>query len=273
MSNKPHSHKKGRRGGCLLAIVTVVFLLFSGIYFVLAPVRESKRVEQSLIDRFGPAGQYTPASNGSVLPERVELFIRVREAMQPNCADYQAILDNLMGLEALDSDQQIPGDERVSKGINGFISLFSAAPVMVEFMDARNTSLLTQEMGLGEYLYIYLTAYAGQLANESVSPYSEMDEAYISQRIRDDFVQILNNQLTALEAAGQRGSMEGLMLELRGEIKALQDGSHESPWPNGSPGTSLESLAPYRARLSDLYCSGIVRIELLQKNRGLDLRG
>jgi hypothetical protein len=34
-----------------------------------------------------------------------------------------------------------------------------------------------------------------------------------------------------------------------------------------------ESLAPYRERLAELYCAGIVKIELLQKNRGLNLEG
>jgi len=34
-----------------------------------------------------------------------------------------------------------------------------------------------------------------------------------------------------------------------------------------------ESLAPYQERLAELYCAGIVKIELLQKNRGLNLDG
>jgi hypothetical protein len=34
-----------------------------------------------------------------------------------------------------------------------------------------------------------------------------------------------------------------------------------------------ETLAPYQERLEKLYCSGIVKTELLQKNRGLNFKG
>jgi hypothetical protein len=51
-------------------------------------------------------------------------------------------------------------------------------------------------------------------------------------------------------------------------MAALEDGSHASPWPNGPPATTAESLAPYRDRLSDLYCKGIVRVEILQNKKG-----
>jgi hypothetical protein len=151
--------------------------------------------------------------------------------------------------------------------------VFSVAPKFLEFMEARNRSLLAEEMGLGEYIYIYLAAYGEQLANESASSYAGMDEAYISPRARDEFVQILGNQLAALEAAGQETFPEGLVADLQGEIEALEDSSQSSPWPSGPTGRTRESLAPYHDRLVELYCSGIVKIELQQKNRGFNFEG
>jgi hypothetical protein len=32
-------------------------------------------------------------------------------------------------------------------------------------------------------------------------------------------------------------------------------------------------LAPYQQQLDELYCSGLVKLELLQKNRGLQFEG
>jgi hypothetical protein len=167
----------------------------------------------------------------------------------------------------------MPPVNKVSKSIGGVINVLSVAPKFLEFMEARNRSLLAEEMGLGEYIYIYLAAYGEQLANEPASSYAGMDEAYISPRARGDFVQILGNQLAALEAAGQEGSPEGLVADLQGEIEALENDSHSSPWPNGPTGRTRESLAPYHDRLVELYCSGIVEIELQQKNRGLEFEG
>jgi hypothetical protein len=273
MSKTSKGHGKSGRSWRFLTLATVLFFIVAGIYYVIIPVQESKRHEQTLIERFGWADKYTPSIDGSIPPQRVEAFIRVREAVQTHCADYQGILDDIIGLESLETDQDMPAGEKASKGLDSFKSMFSAAPKMLAFMDARNTTLLAEEMGLGEYFYIYLAAYGEQLAGEPESRYSEMEDAYISPRTREEFVHILENQLTDLESAGPDTSHSGLIAELRGEIGALQDGSHPSPWPNGAGSMTRESLAPYRERLAELYCAGIVKIELLQKNRGLNLEG
>jgi hypothetical protein len=264
------SQEKGKRGRIwpILTLATVVFFLAAGIYFLIAPTRESKRLEQSLIDQYGWANDFTPVIDGSVPPLRVEKFIRVREALQPNCLDYQGILDDVIAIEAIETNQEMSPVEKTSTGVRGFMGIFGALPSMVEFMEVRNTSLLAEEMGLGEYMYIYLAAYGEQLANESVSAYSGMEEAHISSRTLDEFVQILGNQAAALEAAGPEDSPGGSIADLRAEIEAIEDGSHSSPWPNGPIGMTRESLAPYSEQLVDLYCSGIVKIELQQKNRG-----
>ena len=270
---KLRGQAKSGRGWRLLALATVLFFIAAGIYFVIIPVQESKRHEQTLIERFGWANRYTPSIDGSIPPQRVEAFIRVREAVQTNCAGYQGILDDIVGLEALETDQDMSAGEKTSKGLDSFKSMFSAAPKMLEFMDARNTTLLTEEMGLGEYIYIYLAAYGEQLAREPDSRYSDMEDAYISPRTREEFVHMLGNQLGELESAGPETSQPGLLTELRSEIGALEDKSHPSPWPNGPGSKVRESLALYQQRLAELYCSGIVKIELLQKNRGLNLEG
>ena len=150
MSKASRRHDKGGRGWRLLALATVLFFIVAGIYFVIIPVQESKRHEQILIERFGWANKYTPVINGSIPPQRIEAFIRVREAVQTSCADYQVILDNIIGLEALETDQEMPSAEKASKGLDSFKSMFSAAPKMLAFMDASNTTLLSEEMGLGE---------------------------------------------------------------------------------------------------------------------------
>jgi len=273
MSKVSQTKNKSGRFWPILTLVTLTFFLVAGIYFVIAQTRESKRLEQTLNERYDWANKYTPAIDGSVPSQRIEGFIRVREALQPNCSDYQDFMDDLIGLDAIEKNQEMSPVKKVSKGIGGIINMFTVAPKFLEFVEARNRSLLDEEMGLGEYIYIYLAAYGEKLANESASPYSGMDEAYISPRTRDEFVLILRNQLSALEAAGQETSPEGLIADLRGEIEALEDGSHSSPWPNGPTGVTGESLAPYREQLAELYCSGIVQIELQQKNRGLNFEG
>jgi hypothetical protein len=140
-------------------------------------------------------------------------------------------------------------------------------------MDVRNSALLDQEMGLGEYIYIYLAAYAEQLAQDTGGRYAGQEEAHLSPRARKEYVQILGNQLAALQAGDQDDTTQALTTDLQTEMTALEDASHATPWPGGPPANTAESLAPYRDRLSPLYCEGVIRIELLQKNKGLNFDG
>lgn len=255
----------GKRVGCLLTVIIIAFLLASGIYFVLEPVRETKRLEQVLLDKFGSADQFTPAWDGAVAAHRIDAFIRVRESVQPACTKYQYVLDSVINLESLDTDKKLSGDKKFSQGLKGFKGLISAPRKMVGFIDVRNKTLLAEEMGLGEYLYLYLAAYGKHLAAESTGKYSDMEEAYISKRSRKNILQILENQLSAMEARQDGATVTTEMAELRAEIGALEDGSHASPWPDGPAGLTADSFNGYRERLSELYCIGMVRVELLQK--------
>ena len=237
------------------------------------PIQQSKQLESSVIDRFGSATRYIPPTDGIIQPDRLERFIRVREAVQANCTIFQNIMDSVIKLETLDSDPDMPAGQIASEGFDSLKSMFSAAPSFLEFMDARNSALLTEEMGLGEYIYIYLAAYGEQLALESQGRYVDQEEAYLSPRARKEYVQILGNQLAALQSVDQDASSLALVADLQAEMTALTDGSHSSPWPDGAPVETGESLAPYRDRLSALYCEGIVRVEILQKNKGFNFEG
>lgn len=266
--------KQGKhRGWLYLTIAAIVFVLGAGAWMLLAPIQQAKQLERSVIDRYGWANQYTPPADGFIAPGRLQRFIRVREAVQPGCRAFQGILDDVIRIETIESDPGLPAGDKVSEGVDSFKGMFGAIPTLVEYMDARNSALLDQEMGLGEYFYIYLAAYAEQLARDTRGRYAGQEEAHLSPRARDEYVQILGNQLAALQAADQDAATQALATGLRTEMKALEDASHATPWPDGPPARTTESLAPYRDRLSPLYCEGVIRIELLQKNRGLNFDG
>jgi len=265
-----HSKHHGWR---YLTIATIVFFLGAGTWFLIVPIQQSKRLEHKLIEQFDWTTRYIPPADGIIQPDRLERFIRVREAVQDNCKTFQNIMDNVIRLETLESDPNLSASQKTSEGIDSLKSMFSAAPTFLEFMDARNITLLSEEMGLGEYIYIYLAAYSEQLAQESQGRYADQEEAYLSPRARKEYVQILGNQLTALQTTDQGTASLALITDLQAEMTALGDGSHSSPWPDGPPANTGESLAPYRDRLSALYCKGIVRVEILQKNKGFNLEG
>ena len=266
--------KLGAKGAWrLLAVATVVFFIIAGLYFVLVPVRESKQLEQTLIDRYGWAQQYSPPIDGALSSDRIDRFILVREAVQGHCAQYRDILDDIIGLESLESKEEMSTSEKTSEGMDSFKNMFSAFPKLLKFMEARNTALLAQEMGLGEYIYIYFAAYGPQLAAESDSAYADMEDAFASPRTIAEYGQILEKQLNALSDAGSQAETEELRSRLQQEITDLKSGAQPSPWPNGPGGKLSESLSLYSAQLNSLYCPGVARIDLLQKNKGFNLEG
>ena len=274
MNSQSLKSKIGTKGGWrLLAVATVVFLVIAGIYFDLVPVRESKQIEQNLIDRYGWAQQYSSPADGALAADRIDRFIRVRESVQTHCAQYRDILDDIIGLDALESNEEMSVSEKTSEGMGSFRNMFSAFPKLLKFMEARNTALLEQEMGLGEYIYIYFAAYGPQLAAESHSDYAEMEDAFASPRTIAEFGLILENQLSALIDAGNDAETEKMRSQLQQEIGDLKSGTHSSPWPNGPGAKVSESLSPYGAQLDRLYCPGVARIDLLQKNKGFNLEG
>jgi len=273
MSKHRGNRPRRNRSVWILALVTLVVFAVAIVRFAIIPVGQSKQLEQALIDRYGWTGNYTPPPDGHIPADRVEAFIRVREAVQDNCVVFQRILDDILKLEAIEEGGDLPVDENASSTMDSFGSMFSAFPKLLEFMDARNSALLAQEMGLGEYFYIYLAAYGEQLAGDADSPYAEFEEASMSTRSRDEFIAILRNQLEALAAAEQQAGSDELAITLKTEVAALEDGTQPTPWPGGPAMQLRQSLAPFQEQISALYCSGIVRTELMQKNRGLNFEG
>src|SRR5210317_776444 len=201
-----HMNHPKRRGWLYLTIATVIFFLGAGTWFFILPIQQSKRLEHSLVDRFDWAPLYTPPADGVIESDRLERFIKVRQAVQDNCRVFQTIMDNVIRLETLESDPDLSAGQKASEGFESLKSMFSAAPAFLEFMDARNSALLTEEMGLGEYIHLYLAAYGELLAQEPQGRYAGQEEAYLSPRARKEYAQILGNQLTALQAADQDAS-------------------------------------------------------------------
>jgi hypothetical protein len=59
---------------------------------------------------------------------------------------------------------------------------------------------------------------------------------------------------------------------LREQAEALRADRQTLPWEAGLPPAVASSLSPYSSQLAALYCDGIAKIELTQKNKGLNIR-
>ena len=151
-------------------------------------------------------------------------------------------------------------------------------PRMGGFFKVRNQALLDAGMGRGEYTYLYLIAYRDQL----LSPTRNFDGAELARhgpnkRVRVALVQILNNQLAAVDTrltVADDQPLAAFRDSLAEEIARLDSDPEAWPWQEGLPAMLAASLSPYRARLDALFCEYTLSLEFMQnRQRGLSIQG
>jgi hypothetical protein len=175
-------------------------------------------------------------------------------------------------LDSLEQDENVPKATAAREGISALKRLVGFGPAFLRFMETRNRTLLEQEMGLGEYMYIYVLAYTEQLQHADETMFAGVEQAYVGSRARTELIQILRNQLDLLMSGDVGPADSDLVADLRVQITRLGDGRQILPWEDRLPPAVTASLEPYAEPLAQLYCLGIAKIELMQKNKGLNLK-
>ena len=254
------SGKNTWRTGCGYVVASLIFFLGVTGFVALRPVREAKRVEQNLNDRFGEVQAFSPAPDGTVAPDRIEAFIAVRESLREPCARFRKNRDQFDELDRLEELGELSSGDI----LDGFKTAFGFGSDFLHLMRSRNSALTESDMGIGEYSYIYILAYGDQLS----SVLNETGPEYLFKpRTRLELTQILRNQLAALESPHHREEYGELNLTIQDEIAALEKGKHVFPWQDGLPPFVEASFSPYEDQLDHLFCEASVRFELRQKNQ------
>ncbi len=249
---------------------------------------EAERVMAEVRERHGGLSDFQPSPTGSLPPERVETFLRVRELMAHTRRETEASLALLSSGDP-DTAKQVPGilGQLLGYGlgaakIKGATNLL---PQVVGFISAKGDALLEAEMGPGEYLYIYSIAYYSWLGNspadgpaftlvgddgdEEQGGRAGQDEFDVREsrresvltRLNQHLLPMLRRQLAALDAndptvAGWRG-------ELAAEITAMENDRFRIPWRDGVPEPIATSLEPYRQRLRSSYSAWCNSLEVI----------
>lgn len=272
MTQRPKAGGKKRPSGCWIALLAVLIPVVLAAILIGQPIWKAKRIEQALNDRFGEAVAFVPLPDGSIPPERVEAFLRVRERVSLHCPEFQESIADLHHVGDPREDRDVPRADAAREDIGGLEKLLGLGPAFLRFMDTRNRALLEEEMGLGEYAYIYVLAYIEQLGHVADTRFAGVEQARVGSRARTELIQVLRNQLDALSSAESRPASADLAVALRDQIARLSAGRQSLPWEDGLPPAIAASLQPYAEPLAELYCEGIAKIELMQKNKGLDVK-
>jgi hypothetical protein len=239
-----------------LAITGSCFMMLRGM---MTHFETASEADEELARRFGDAEAFTPWPDGVPPAPRIEAFLAVREASQPARAELAQVLGGmpLDGEKARELERQTRGEKlRTVLGLTR--SVMGLGGKLGALFEARNRALLDAGMGLGEYRYIHLVAYAANPA-----PRREPDRAG-----REEGLALLRRQLEALPAQGPPET--GVWRErLAAEVRALEADDGRRPWQDGLPEPIAAALAPYRARLDATYAAATAGFELGRtKQRG-----
>ena len=257
--------------GCLILLILGIAMFAGGAVWMRGLVsgfEDAAETRDALEAEFGEPGDFTPAADGSIATERLEIFLAVREATQESRAGVRSSFEALPLSEA--EAQQIE-DQAFFEKMGSVFGITSSALGLAgrigDFFVARNDAFAEHGMGLGEYTYIYVLAYYNWLGKSPQDgpvaedeDHGDFDRAFA--RARRNLITNLENQLASLPEVAQAAVPGGLAAEaepgdprqaLEAEIEAMRADRHRIPWEDGLPPAIEESLRPFRDALESSY--------------------
>ena len=271
---------KGCGCGCgvfVLLLGVVAWLAYEQISTL---AEEAERFEAAMAQvriAHGRIEDYRPDADGAVRPERMEVFLHVREIMAPARDETTAALA-LLSSRGSDSSG-VPGllGRLLGWGM-GAMKIEAGTgllPDVFAFFSAHGEALLEAGMGPGEYLYIYSIAYFSALgkspadgpgfglvggggpesrrAGQDDFDIREIRREIVLERVNEKLLPMLRRQLVALDEGLEDSSP--WRRELAAEVAALEADSFRIPWRDELPPAIKASIEPYRARLEATYSS------------------
>lgn len=280
--DKPEGKSKGTQGclyGCTALLLLIMLSLAGGYFYFrdrISGIRELENQEKQLTEQFGETGDFTPAADGSVPPERVKLFISIRDELKPvQEKAIDAVSKLSKNVEGKDSEDTSFGEifDIVTESVD-------LVPDIMKYVSKRNSLLLEKNMHPGEYLYIYSLAYYNYLGHtpgdgpdfklvidHNQTPDSTLTahdvlvkrEQFTRDKLNHIFRKILKNQVIAATQTDDKK----LVNKIRNELDVLLENPYALPWESSLPESIKNSFSPFENELETSYNEKINPLEIL----------
>ena len=142
--------------GCGLVILVVVGLVTSLVLYVrgrFEPLEAASNSRRQIVSAHGAPETFVPPDSGAITPERREVFLSVRDALQDAQTRMDAALANIDFEELNQNRRSFGAVLRTLGDISNMIVPIGG------YVSRRNQILLEKQINLGEYAYIYSIAY------------------------------------------------------------------------------------------------------------------
>ncbi len=275
--------------GCGVVIIILIIVGVSGYFFIKNIVKgfeETEAIMDTLTERYGRMSDFCPDPDGVIKAGRLEVFLAVRDSTAQARERLERAMRILSDLDHGDQSGEEPSPHVLTKIKTGI----ELVPLIAEFMKARTQALLDEEMGMGEYYYLYVIAYYSWLGKSPADgpPFEIMDEHdeepnvvwrgrrrerleerldVTLRRLNRQVLPMLYNQYEKLTAGGASGAKEEWRAALEAEIEAMESDSFRLPWQDGLPEVQEASLKYFRSRLEESYSVLVNLIEISYAHR------
>jgi hypothetical protein len=278
--------------GCGAVILIILLLVGTGVFFARKAVRGFRAVEavsEQLESENGTVESYCPPADGVIAVDRIERFIAVRDSMLEISTEIGArvaeLSDNIDRLENEDVKSFRDVLQIITRGAG-------VVPQLADFYFTRNRALLKNEMGLGEYLHLYITIYYRYLGNNPGDgpPFKLMDNEHqrrgldweggdgddlteeeivenrriwVTSFVHDLLLPMLECQMESLNESGYADRV--WKTALAREIQALRSDPDRLVWQDGLPKAVIMNLPPYREQLQLRYDAMLNPLEIMSE--------
>ncbi len=257
--------------GCGIPILLSIILSVGGSIMMMKPFDRAVDAQKKLTSSFGAREDFVPTVD-SLTPDRLEAFLAVRRSLVPMCEGFAEIGQKFERLEELDNQGEEPSKGELFGAVGDMMgAAFGIAGNIGRFTEARNEALLAENMGLGEYIWIYTLAYNSWLQYPPNTDFSDGEGSGEYGRADQKIIrQLMANHAEALLAAGRAAEAEAW--EGEADFLERREGSGV-PWlENELPAGVANALEPYRDDLDGLYCAASSAFEFSQlKKKGLTI--
>jgi hypothetical protein len=270
MSEKKWGCLKSTAVGCGAVIVLAVALPLVLAMMMMAPFQNAIDDRAAIDEQYGTQESFVPPASGAPEPARIEVFLSVRRSLAPISSDIEEAEKQVARLESIEDQDNVTTRQALRQAFATSRSMLGVGPLIGRFYEVRNNSLLEAEMGLGEFTYLFVTAYHQRLF-EPPRESQLFGPGPVNPRVREAVRLMLQNQLEALESGGAESTA---IDEVRAEVEAMNADRSRLPWQDGLPRVVADAYEPYQGRLDALYFPAAAPLELMiNEKRGLAIEG
>jgi hypothetical protein len=243
--------------GCGLLVLFVIVVLAGLTGWVHLGYRKAFVARDRLEQDHDTQAEFTPPATGDISRSRLQRFLAVRGKLSPLCEKVSAHQRLFARMQGYGESERPPIGAASRDVLRAATSMLRVGRDYGDYVTTRNEALVAEEMGLGEYTWIYVVAYYSWLGHQPVQAVEGRSRPSVfGDRV---FPQVREMIRRHVATAGDNPAAAAW----RSELETLDRVRQRIPFEDGPPPKIEASLSPFRDELEQLACPEASELEVV----------